>query len=146
MFSSLRWLAASAFAVLIVVSPGLAVAAPANSASNTHLAVTAPGAPDLPALQPASTAAPSAALELRPVQMASVPFNTLSTATLLPAETPAVGYRLSGQRASGIDQHLQWTIAGACIGAIVGLVDRDVVSMAAIGAGLGFGLSYVVAR
>jgi hypothetical protein len=148
MCSSLRWLAASAFAALIVVSPVLAADAPTTSSADLRVTVMAPGVPPLTALQPPSTTTAAATpLQLAPVQMARVPFNTLSTATLLPVETQAVGFRMSGRRASGgMDHHITWLIGGACIGAIVGLIDSDVVGKAAIGAGLGFGLSYVVQR
>ena len=104
-----------------------------------------PGAPALTALNaPAATADPTA-LELRPVQMASVPFNTLSTATLLPAKSQAVGFQMSSRHFGG-NRHLTYAIAGAAIGAIAGAIGSDPAGKALIGAAVGFGLSYAVSR
>jgi hypothetical protein len=148
MCSSLRWLAASVFAALMIISPVLAADTRTISSTDLRVTVMAPGVPSLTALQPASTTrAAAASLQLAPVQIASVPFNTLSTATLLPVETQAVGFRMSGRRASGgMDHHITWLIGGACIGAIVGAIDSDPIGKAVIGGAVGFGLSYVVER
>jgi hypothetical protein len=147
MCSSLRWLAVSVFVTLMAVSPVLADVSTGPN-PDLQLTVATPGPAPLTALQPASTAAADAtALQLRPVQIARTPFNTLSTTTLLPAGTQAVGFRMSGQRAdAGMGRRIHWAIAGAAIGAIVGAIDDDPLGKAAIGAVVGFGLSYVVRR
>src|SRR5438067_708809 len=147
MCSSLRWLTVSVLATLVIVSPVLADVSTGPN-PDLQLTVTAPGAAPLTALQPASTASADAtALQLRPVQIARAPFNTLSTTTLLPAGTQSVGFQMSGQRAdAGMSRRVHWAIAGAAIGAIVGAIDTDPLGKAAIGAVVGFGLSYVVRR
>jgi hypothetical protein len=45
-----------------------------------------------------------------------------------------------------MSRHVQWAIAGAAIGAIVGVIDDDPLGKALIGGAVGFGLSFVVRR
>jgi hypothetical protein len=146
MWRGIRYFLGSAAVVLLSVSTALAADDSASSNSSTWQAVSAP-APVLTALDSARPAAEPPALQLRPVQLARAPIYTLSSSTLLPAGAPAIGFQTSARRArGGMNRRVQWAIAGAAIGAIVGAIDDDPLGKALIGGVVGFGLSYVVRR
>jgi hypothetical protein len=144
MLRGVRCFLGSLSVILLSMSAAVAAEPPASAEGGAWKAVNPP-APVLTALEPAAPAAASTpTLELRPVRMASAPLYTLSGASLLPAESQAVGFRTSNRAGGGMSRHVQWMIGGAVIGLIVGAVDGDPLGKAVIGGAIGFGLSYVV--
>jgi len=130
MRSSFRWFAFCVFLTLLAVAPALA--------AGTSSAVVAPTAQLAPATLDAS-------LQLQPVHIASVPSYTASTEALLSAGTQPLGL----QTIRGIDnsRHVRWTIIGALAGLAVGVINGDnKLNDTLIGAGIGLGLSFIVAR
>src|SRR5207249_1868120 len=111
-----RYLLGSVAMILLSISAALA-ADPSGTAGSDSWRAVSPPAPALTALGPASVAMPApTAPALRPVRLARAPLYTLSTASLLPAESQAIGFRTSGNRAGGgMSHHVQWAIAGAAI-------------------------------
>jgi hypothetical protein len=145
MWRGVRYLLGSTVAILLSVSTALAADRAASSNPSEWQAVSAP-APVLTALNPTAPATEQQALQLRPVHLARAPSYTLSNAVLLPAGTQTIGFQRSANRAGGMSRSVQWAIAGAAIGAIVGLIDEDPLGKALIGGAVGFGLSYVIRR
>ena len=148
MCSRFRWLALLLFAGLITVSPSWA-ANDANSVGSqvTLLSSTSPTALST-AIQPATAAVLDPSLtQLRPVQMARVPSYTVTSPTLLATGADQIGFQRTGARSGTSNRHVRWALYGAVIGLAVGLIDGDnEVSNTLIGAGIGFGLSFVMRR
>ena len=130
-----HWFTLSAFAAFMAATPTLAVSAPASSAGDHPQTLAAPAAVQSPAPQPV----PSSPVD-KPVLTARAPFDTVWNTTILSMNSQAMG--LHATRAN--NNHVRWTIAGACVGAIVGVVAGEPLSDAAIGALVGLGASYVM--
>jgi hypothetical protein len=145
MWRGARYLLGSTAVILLSISTALASDNSVSSNPSEWQAVSAP-APVLTALNPAQPTAASQPLQLRPVQLARAPIYTLSNAALLPAGTQTIGFQRSGNSARGMSRPVQWAIAGAAIGAIVGAIDDDPLGKALIGGVVGFGLAYVIRR
>jgi len=145
MWRGVRYLLGSTAAILLTVSTAMAADGSSSSQTGEWQAVNSP-APVLSALHTAPPTTDSQTLQLRPVQIARTPIYTLSDATLLPAGTQTIGFQRSGNGVGGMNRSVQWAVAGAAIGAIVGLIDDDPFGKALIGGAVGFGLSYVVRR
>jgi hypothetical protein len=143
MCTRFRWPALALFLTLIATAPTLAAREPVTLAVQPTLGQTLSVLPD--ALRPAMTPAVDTSLtRLQPVQVAQVPSYSITTPTLLSAATQPIGFQ--GSRAYGANnRHIRWAIYGAVIGLAVGLIDgHDEVSKTLIGAGVGFGLSFVL--
>ena len=139
------WFTLSAFAALMAVSPVLAANEQTPSARGAQVTLNTPAAVQQPALQPVTnTAADKSTLKLKPMLTTRAPFETVWNTTLLAASSQSMGLRAS--RARGTNDHIRWTITGAAVGAIVGLIADDPLRDAAIGAAVGFGASYVIQR
>jgi len=145
MWRGVRYLLGSSTVILLSVSTALAAGSSTSSSPSEWQAISTP-APVLTALNPAQPTADAQPLQLRPVQMARAPIYTLSNATLIPAGTQTIGFQRLGNRAGGMNRSVQWAIAGAAIGAIIGVIGNDPLDKALIGGAVGFGLSYVVRR
>ena len=148
MCSRFRWLALLLFAGLIAVPPAWA----ANDGNSTGSQVTVLSSTSPTALtaaaQPATAAVLDASLtQLRPVQMARVPSYTVTSPTLLAPGADQIGFQRTSARSDTSNRHVRWALYGAVIGLAVGLIDGDhEVSNTLIGAGIGFGLSFVLRR
>jgi Glycine zipper len=128
-----HWFTLSAFAAILAVSPALAANAPASSARDHAVTLTAPASAQLPA---ATTVAN------KPILTARAPFETTWNSTVLAMNSQAMGLQATGAS----NNHVRWTIAGAAIGAIVGAVADDPLRDALIGGAVGFAGSYVMKR
>src|SRR5436309_2622426 len=95
----------------------------AMTAATPALAATGPGAKDTqPVVAVTAPAADSSARASQPVLTARAPFTTVWNSTLLSANSQAMGLRSSRTATSN---HVQWAIAGAAVGAIVGVIADD---------------------
>jgi hypothetical protein len=145
MCTRLRWLALALFLTLIAAAPTLAAPDSATPAIQPSLGLTLSVLPD--SLRPATTSTVDTSLtRLQPVQVAHVPSYSITTPTFLSAGTQPIGFQ--GSRANGANnRHVRWAIYGAAIGLAVGLIDgNDEVRDTLLGAGIGLGLSFVIAR
>lgn len=142
----LRWSALLAVVVLMSVSSALAANELAPPAGNFQLTLRTSGTVRATALQSTTAATVGRPiLQLRPMTLNRAPIDARTT--LLAAAPDTLSLQTPERRANNVaNRHVQWAIYGAAIGAIVGAIDSDPLEKAAIGAVVGFGLSYVVRR
>jgi hypothetical protein len=139
MFRCLCWPAVLLLAALAFASPALAANDTTNPSGDFQLTLRTTVVPPAP-----SAGSNPTELQLRPMQLATVPPYTGFDTTLLATQTQPL-LQLERQQ-GGMNRHVQWAIYGAAIGLIVGLIDDDPIEKGLIGGVVGFGLSYVIAR
>jgi hypothetical protein len=129
-----HWFALFVFAALIAVSPALAANPPASSTSDHSAAAAMPAPSTVVAPATSSTSEKS-------VLVARAPFESVWNSTVTSMNSQAMGLH-----ARGSADHMKWTLTGAAIGGIIGLVAGDPLRDALIGGVVGLAGSYVIQR
>jgi hypothetical protein len=142
MCNTLRWSVLSLFVTLMAAPLASAAGTPAAPGESPETTVRSPRGLITADPAPAQAVAERSLTTLQPVQLARVPSYSVTTPTLLATGAQPIQFQGRGMQ----NRHVRWALTGAAIGLIVGLLDEDPVENALLGAGIGFGLSFVIGR